>query len=53
MNWVCVKRGELAQNKSIIVVAEEIARGSEVILRKIGWGNELRKLAGSAPWKLI
>ena len=43
----------LSQNKTKIVEAEEIGRGNKIILRKIGQGNELRKLIGSATQKLI
>ena len=35
------------------MVAEEIGRGNEIIFGTIGQGNEVRKLTGSAPPKLI
>ena len=44
--WASTKRWEkLLQNKTKIVVAEEIGQGNETILSKIGWGNELGKLS--------
>ena len=56
------KEGELALvggkiypkiNKTKIAVAKKIGQGYEIILSKIGWGDELRKLTESAPPKLI
>ena len=52
--WASQKVGNIYHKIKIkIVVAEEIGEGNEIILIKIGYGNELRKLTWSATWKLI
>ena len=61
INWVFVKGGELAPKKWKLFCkklnqkcgTEEIGPENEIILSKIGLGNELRKLTGSAQQKKI